>query len=160
MIPFGIQRDNVLKAFRTIDREGVPSGRDSRGVTIEHENRHYPVKLVISLAAEDATGRELPGSSFITTEAVALLSRLGFRVNRVGTSDSEPQDQASLTKVTLGRTHVRKRMERRVTELINSPATYLDAFERAHLFTGSEPLLSFSHPGAAPKVSSSVRSRR
>jgi hypothetical protein len=47
----------LLKAFRTIDRAGVPAGRDSRSVTIEHENRHYPVKLVISLAVEDATGR-------------------------------------------------------------------------------------------------------
>jgi len=100
VIPSGIQRDNVLKAFRTIDREGVPAGRDSRSVTIEHQNRHYPVKLVISRAAEDATAGELPGSSFITTEAVALLSRLGFTVNRVGSSDSEPLHRASLTSRT------------------------------------------------------------
>lgn len=135
MIPTGIGRQHVLKALRVIDREGVPAGRESRGVTIDHENNSYPVKLAVSLAAKAKTGRELPSSAFITTEAVSLLSRLGFSMNRTG-SPKEPAHITSQTNSTARPDRVRQRMEQRVRDLISSPAVYLDAFDRSSLFTG------------------------
>ena len=49
-------------------------------------------------------------------------------------------------------TKVLERMQQRVTEVINSPARYLDAFEANASVYGSEPLLSSSYAEAAPNV--------
>lgn len=84
MIPTTIvDRDDVLIALSRIDREGVPTVNQSRGVELRHGGKGYPPKYVISLAFEAATGRALPLSEFITTEAEYRLQGLGFSVIRV-----------------------------------------------------------------------------
>jgi Domain of unknown function (DUF4145) len=84
VIPARINRDHVLTALSLIERDGVPPGRESRGVELRHNGRGYPPKLVISVACQVATGRELPSSEFITTDAERYLSGLRFSVARTG----------------------------------------------------------------------------
>ena len=84
VIPAGINPDHVLAALARIDDEGVPASRVQHGVNLVHRDKSYPPKLVISLAAEIATGRRLPSGDFITTEAERVLVRLGFSVAREG----------------------------------------------------------------------------
>jgi len=58
-IPVAIARDHILKAIREIDERGVPDTRESTNYCLIHEQRHYPPKYVISIAARYATGEEL-----------------------------------------------------------------------------------------------------
>ncbi len=83
MIPLGINCNHVLTALSQIDRDGVPAGRTNRSVELRHDGKGYPPKLVISVAFQVATGRALPSSAFITTEAERYLSGLGFSVVRL-----------------------------------------------------------------------------
>jgi hypothetical protein len=77
-----VNRDHVLTALSRIDREGVPRINQSRGVELYQDGKGYPPKYVISLAFQIATGRALPFSEFITTEAERLLTGLRFSVKR------------------------------------------------------------------------------
>jgi hypothetical protein len=83
VIPLGINRDHVLTALARIDRDGVPPGRTNRSVELRHDGKGYPTKLVISIAFHVATGRALPSSAFITTEAERYLSGLGLSMVRL-----------------------------------------------------------------------------
>ncbi len=89
MIPIGvINRDHVLSALSQIEREGVPTINQSRGVEVRHDGKGYPPKYTVSLAFQIATGRVLPLSEFITTEAEHRLRGLGFSMTR--TAEHEP----------------------------------------------------------------------
>ena len=82
-IPGGIiDCEHVLAAMSRIDKEGVPLVNQSRGVEVQHRDKSYPPKYVLSLAFEVATGSALPLSQFITTEAEYKLRSLGFSVIR------------------------------------------------------------------------------
>jgi hypothetical protein len=62
-VPY-ISRDNVLAAIERIQREGVPRSRCSTRYHLVHEGKSFPPKYVVSLAVEDATGRELDPREF------------------------------------------------------------------------------------------------
>jgi hypothetical protein len=96
VIPGAISREHVLAALSRIERERVPPERENRSVVLEHNGKGYPPKYVISVATEIATGRSLPASAFITTDAERHLLRLGFSVVRIG---------QQMTRHTEGREH-------------------------------------------------------
>jgi len=83
-IPSTITRDHVLKAIHEIDEVGVPDHRKSTGYCLIHEQRHYPPKYVISVAARYAIGRELEPNEFYGGEgrdcANIFLRSRGFKV--------------------------------------------------------------------------------
>ena len=63
-IPGGIiDCEHVLAAMSRIDKEGVPLVNQSRGVEVQHRDKSYPPKYVLSLAFEVATGSALPLSN-------------------------------------------------------------------------------------------------
>jgi predicted RNase H-like HicB family nuclease len=100
-----IDREHVLAAMSRIDTEGVPLINQSRGVEVQHHNRSYPPKYLLSLAFEIATGSALPFSQFITTEAEYKLRGLGFSVVRTteptsATDSSVPAVEPRLTTYT------------------------------------------------------------
>lgn len=79
-IPY-ISRDNVLAAIERIQREGVPRSRLSTRYHLVHEGKRLPPKYVVSLAVQDATGKELDPHEFSGGgETNSLLRHLGFSV--------------------------------------------------------------------------------
>ena len=59
-----ITEDCVRKAIADIDREGVPKGAESTGYDLVDAGRRYPPKLVLSLAAKHASGKEFDRGAF------------------------------------------------------------------------------------------------
>ena len=81
MIPNEIKRGHVLAALVDIDQSGVLVGRQLKKFAILHDGKKYPPKYVLSLAAKQATGVDLPSSSFGGgNEANHFLKDLGFQV--------------------------------------------------------------------------------
>ena len=78
--------DDVRRAAKLIDRDGVPKRRQSTKFHLELEGRRYPPKYVVSLAVAIATGRELPADEFYGGgQTNKLLESLGFSI--VGPGD-------------------------------------------------------------------------
>ncbi|OCB74002.1 WYL domain-containing protein [Flavobacterium crassostreae] len=78
-----IKKEDILSAIQEIDREGIRSGRHSSTYDLIHEGKHYPPKLVISIANRFATGGELDSSIFsggVDTPAFQLLKKEGFEI--------------------------------------------------------------------------------
>ena len=76
-----ISRTNVLAAIERVQGEGVPRTRQSMRYYLLHEGQRFPPKYVVSLAVQDATGRELDPQEFSGgVETNSLLRRLGFSV--------------------------------------------------------------------------------
>jgi len=73
----------VLAALARIDRKGIPPSRANRSVKLRHNQKRYPLKVVISVACELVTGHQLSSSEFITMEAERYFQRLGFSVARM-----------------------------------------------------------------------------
>jgi hypothetical protein len=81
MIPSDIKREHILGALAEIDRTGVLAGRQSKKFAILHDGKKYPPKYVLSLAAKQATGVDLPPRFFAGgNEANHFLMERGFRV--------------------------------------------------------------------------------
>jgi len=85
MIPKNITRHNILAAIEHIDKEGVPIGRDSRKHKLVYNGRHYPPKLVVSLANSYANGEHLQPEQFGGgKETNTFLRSRGFRTIESG----------------------------------------------------------------------------
>lgn len=85
MIPKTILDEHIRAAVRRIDREGIPSGRDSDVYDLLLDGNRYPPKLVISWAHESLCGEELSPERFNAVEAKNYLLRGGYQiVNRRG----------------------------------------------------------------------------
>jgi len=67
--PQGLNDKHYQKAAAYIDREGVPTERRSVHYDLVLNEKRYPPKYVISLAAYFATGEEYPASNFNAVEA-------------------------------------------------------------------------------------------
>lgn len=81
MIPRNITRDHVVRALQELDVTGVAAGRRSRRFALEYQGRHYPPKLVISIANRYANGVELSSTVFSGgDESNRFLEALGFVV--------------------------------------------------------------------------------
>lgn len=59
-----IQKEHVLSAIQEIEKDGVRSGQKSTTYDLIYEDKPCPPKLVLSIAARYATGKELEPSEF------------------------------------------------------------------------------------------------
>ena len=78
-----ITREHVLSAIEEVDKNGVRVGRHSSTYDLLHNEKKYPPKYLISLAAKYVTGKELAPEEFsggIDTEAFKVLENLGFTI--------------------------------------------------------------------------------
>ncbi|MDI6790750.1 MAG: hypothetical protein QME44_08695 [Thermodesulfobacteriota bacterium] len=81
MIPRNITKQHILKAIEQIDREGIPKKRESTKFHLTFNGKHYPPKLVLSIANQLASGRELSPEMFGGgDEANSFLQRRGFKI--------------------------------------------------------------------------------
>lgn len=64
MIPDTIERSHILKAIEKIDREGVPTRRESTRYEILHRGKRYPPKYLVSVAHTFIDRSEWPPSQF------------------------------------------------------------------------------------------------
>lgn len=79
----GIQKEHILSAIREIDNDGVRKGRHSTTYDLIYNNKLYPPKYVLSVAARHATGKELEPDDFAggaNTPAFQFLERLNFQL--------------------------------------------------------------------------------
>lgn len=84
-IPLIITRQHIISAIQHIGSpDNVPSINRPRSLALRYNNRNYPIKYVLSIAHEIATGRELPLRSFTTHIGRDYILRLGdFTIIRV-----------------------------------------------------------------------------
>ena len=78
-----ITPEHVRLALAEIDREGLPASAQSTGYDLVEAGRRYPPKLVFSLAAKFATGKELDRNYFsggADSPAFKVLEKLGFEI--------------------------------------------------------------------------------
>jgi hypothetical protein len=76
-----LTRAHIEAALARIDREGVPPRRDSTKFQLVLDGKRYPPKYVLSLAAAEATGRELRPNEFSGgDETNGALQSLGFTI--------------------------------------------------------------------------------
>nr|WP_295865635.1 HNH endonuclease [uncultured Chitinophaga sp.] len=78
-----IRVEHILTAIQEIDRDGVRKGRHSTTYDLVYNNKLYPPKYVLSLAAKHATGRELDPEEFAggaNTPAFQLFEAFNFRI--------------------------------------------------------------------------------
>lgn len=95
-IPSSLTRAHVERAVQRIDRNGVPPRRGATKFHLLLNGRRYPPKYVLSLAAAEATGRELRPDEFSGgTEANHALQKLGFTI--IGPGLPEPRTQSGPT---------------------------------------------------------------
>ena len=69
MIPPNLTEKHFRQAAAQIDREGVPTERNSVHYDLVLNGRRYPPKYVVSLAQKFATGTEFPAADFDAVEA-------------------------------------------------------------------------------------------
>jgi hypothetical protein len=81
MIPNTITASHVVRAIAEIDKDGVPTTRESKRYDLVHQGRRYPPKYVVSLAARYATGQPLAFPRFNGgAETNRFLESLGFDI--------------------------------------------------------------------------------
>ncbi len=80
MIPKGLTSQHFQQAATYIDRNGVPSERNSVHYDLVIEKKRYPPKFIISLATKFATGKEYPAIDFNAVEAKSYFERRGYTV--------------------------------------------------------------------------------
>lgn len=71
-----IQKEHILLAIKEIDQDGVRPGRQSTTYDLVDNDKKYPPKLVLSIAARYGTGEELEADKFVgglDTSAFKLL---------------------------------------------------------------------------------------
>lgn len=85
MIPLKIDRQHVISALDRLQRDGVPSRRESTKFDLLYEGERFPPKYTLGLAAEEATGEELDPESYGGgDETNSFLRELGFTIVRKG----------------------------------------------------------------------------
>lgn len=78
-----ILRKHVEAAIARIDEDGIPPGDRSKKFDILFQGKRYPLKLVVSIAAEEATGSSLKANTFASGEggpAYKKIEDLGFEI--------------------------------------------------------------------------------
>jgi hypothetical protein len=84
-IPNIITREHIISAIQRIGSpENVPSINRPRSLALRYNNRNYPIKYVLCIAHEIATGRELSHREFTTHIGRDYILRLGgFTIIRI-----------------------------------------------------------------------------
>jgi len=96
MIPKEIRREHILAAIRELKSKSDYAGRKSRKYYLVHDGEHFPPKLVLSVAAQKATGIYLDPDKFSGgDESNRFLQNLGFKVM---TSNSEVATSSSVKR--------------------------------------------------------------
>ncbi|WP_273049471.1 HNH endonuclease [Pseudoalteromonas sp.] len=80
MIPDGIEERHLSLAIKYIEKNGVPEARKSVHYDYLFNEKRYPPKLVISLAAKYAFGEEIPSVDFNAVRARDYLRARGHVV--------------------------------------------------------------------------------
>lgn len=88
MIPHEIEQEHLEQAAERIDKEGVPTARESYRYDLMLGGRPYPPKYVLSVAAEFATGSEYAAKSFNAVEAKNYFVTRGYDVADRDQADS------------------------------------------------------------------------
>lgn len=123
MIPKNITKQHILKAIEDIDRNGVPSGRDSTKFLLSLNGKSYPPKYVVSLANRFANGQELSPSVFNGgAETNGFLQLFGFEI--LGTPLNSPSQSKTTKPIVELRTH-----DQRCSECKN---TLIEMFRRLY----------------------------
>ena len=77
-IPNVITRQYIISAIQRIgSTDNIPSRRRARRVALRYNNRNYPLKFVICIAHEIATGQEYSYKEFTTNMARDYINGLG-----------------------------------------------------------------------------------
>jgi hypothetical protein len=63
-IPKNIDRNHIIRAFIYIDKHGTPEERKATKFYVNHENKKYSPKYVVSVANIYANGEELSPANF------------------------------------------------------------------------------------------------
>src|SRR3989338_8091376 len=79
-IPDNIIREDIEKAIKFIDANGIPWHREAISYYVTSENKSYPVKYVLSVANKIKNNIELDSESFNSIEARNFLLNLGFEI--------------------------------------------------------------------------------
>lgn len=82
-IPDGIERKHIISAIDDLKRGVRHAFADSTRYDVVHDNRRYPPKAVLGLAAKHLTGAELGPIDFkggLGSKCFKILSENGFRV--------------------------------------------------------------------------------
>jgi len=131
VIPNYLKRNHVLAAIAKIDRVGVSAGRFGLKYAVVHEGRHYPPKLLISLAHEAAKGVPYPSILFGGgRETNGFLQRLGFVVVEkdggaiLSQISSLPKGQSPQSTLTTGQFSPKAEIERIANNLVHSAKIY------------------------------------
>lgn len=84
-IPNTITRQHIISAINHIGNPAtIPSNRLPRKVALRYNNHNYPVKFVLSVAYDIASGRELSPAVFTTKMACEFINDLGgFTIVRI-----------------------------------------------------------------------------
>jgi hypothetical protein len=78
-----IKEEHIREAARQIHKEGIPTGEKSRKYKVIVDDEGYPPPLIIRKAHKIANDHELRPFELSATEALALLKRLGFRIEHL-----------------------------------------------------------------------------
>lgn len=86
-IPQTITRQHIISAIQRIGPiENIPNIRQARSLALRYNNRNYPIKYILCIAHEIASGRELSHRAFTTHMGRDYIQRLGgfeiIRLNR------------------------------------------------------------------------------
>ncbi|MGE5614634.1 MAG: McrB family protein [Bacillota bacterium] len=78
-IPKNISKDDILKAFKYIDANGVPEiHKSTKYELIDEQGKKYPPKYVIAVANHLANNEDISTEGFDASEAKEFLERLNF----------------------------------------------------------------------------------
>lgn len=80
MIPSTLTSESIQSAIDQIDRDGVAPGRKSIHYDLCVNEKRYPPKYVVSLAALHADGVVYPPGNFNAVEAKNYFIRMGYRI--------------------------------------------------------------------------------
>lgn len=110
--PNNITREHFLSAMKRIDQEGVPKRAGIRDFSVQHADKKYPPKLLVSYANLFANGVELDRNKFQVSEGnkpYLLIIDAGFEVEKIKiepdtkTFDYYPKLEQFLSQAQTGR---------------------------------------------------------
>lgn len=79
-----ITNENIIKAFKYIDDNGVPGPKSQKKYEVFYKGKGYPAKHLLSVAHLLQNGSELDTESFTTEDARNLFKDRNFKINPLG----------------------------------------------------------------------------
>jgi len=84
-IPTGITKEHIEQAIKDFDAQGAPGFGGSTFYDLVHENRRYPPKAILALAAKRAADADLKPTDFtggVRSKCFRTLEGAGFQIVR------------------------------------------------------------------------------